>query len=156
SAGIVVPGPAVQTASVGPDWNLRFLTYARDPFRNRHALLALRHADDESIPIVAQLAIGDAELRARQYRSAEATFARVLARSPGPPWGEFASLGLAWTALAQGEFARGRDRFSEVADAHGANAPLAEFALALLDAGEGDEDGELRFRRVAEAPGVSP
>jgi hypothetical protein len=131
------------------DWNGAFARYAADPFTNRAALLALRHRPTEDVAPLHLLALADAELRAGRLRGAERHFEEARARGLPEPWGTWAEVGVAWTALARGDVAAARTCFLNIAAEAPGSRAMAEYALALIDAGEGTREGGTTFITVA-------
>jgi pectate lyase len=144
-AGSLLAVPALAEV----DWKSALAVYAREPYRNRRALLALRRRADGDVPAVYVLAIADAELRARRFDAARARFSAALARGLDEPLAGWARLGLAWAALAQDDVTAARSELGHVAAGTGPAAPVGEFGAALLDAADRVPGAEERMQRVA-------
>jgi hypothetical protein len=141
------PGDAAEGLT---KWNTALGTYSRAPFHNRRSLLVLRREVLAEVPPIYILALADAQLRAKQFRAAGRSFEHALSRGIGEPWAGWATVGMAWASLAEGDFRTARAQFTRAAGVDGAVAPLGDFAVAYLDAAEGAGAGvEARFASVA-------
>lgn len=103
------------------------------------------------------MAMADARLRGGNRRAAERLFHEVVSREPGEPWVGWASVGVGWIAMADGERDEARERFAVVAGSESPSRALASVVLGLLDAEAGrTEEAREVLARVADDPAATP
>ncbi len=145
------------STAAAADWNDALSAYARNPFRNRRALLTLRREDPDTLPALHLLALGEASLRGRRYAAARQQFDAALARGLGEPWEGWARVGLAWIALAREAYPEARRQFAVVAASPTSpSAGLARYGVALLDAAAEQPGTAVAFEAVAADAQAAP
>jgi hypothetical protein len=132
-----------------PDWGSVVARYAEDPYRHRHALVALGGQATPALPPLILLALGDAQLRAMRLHGAEESFTYVLAQGASEPYAGWARLGLAWAALARRDHEGARARFATLAESESSAALLGEFALGFIEAADERPTAFERFAHLA-------
>lgn len=90
--------------------------FQRDPAANARAIRQLGAGPLQKVAVLMLLAGADADLRAGHYRAATRLFREVVARDPGPPWTEYAELGMGWTDLVRGSYASSERHYAAVRD----------------------------------------
>lgn len=102
---------------VPDEWTALLNGYVVDPKTYGPRLIALeREGGAAGLPPMFQMAIGDAYLRAGNRRAAEAVFEQTLAQNFGPPYGEFANLGIGMIRMVGGDEDGALDSFVRVAE----------------------------------------
>jgi hypothetical protein len=96
--------------------------YMFDPRTYGPRLMAIEREAGAGLPPIFQMAVADAYLRAGNRRAAERIFESSLTQNLGPPWSEFANLGMGTIRLVDGDQDGALDYFVGAAESEGSAA----------------------------------
>ena len=149
-SALPVRGDAVP---VDPVLRNLIVAYLRDPRAHGWELRERGRDASDAWPPGFKLALADAYVRGGQAGAARGVLGRLVDGSAGPPWSEWAVVGLGWLDFAAGNLERARERY-EQASTTTLGRPIAPLMLGLIDAAERRTDSAVELRTLAGAPGT--